>query len=310
MPCPLVTRRPAASLIELLVVVGVLGVLVGLTASAVQAVRGAAARLSCANNLRQIAIAAQNYESAHGALPPGYDWWPADRPPAILVPWPLVLLPDLDHGPLWASARAAYRQERYGIRRSPHVGLATVVKVYACPADGRTAGPITDADGWTAAYLSYAGVAGGGVALNPVNGAARPDGAMGTLKTGTRLTGVTDGTSQTLLYGERPPGGLRLANNWYTATLADPGWQADGYNRGTVLMAQSDEPANVCRPPFRFGPGRVDNRCDTHHFWSLHPGGANFALCDGSVRFLAYSAADLLPAMATRASGEVVALPD
>jgi prepilin-type processing-associated H-X9-DG protein len=46
------------------------------------------------------------------------------------------------------------------------------------------------------------------------------------------------------------------------------------------------------------------------HFWSLHPGGANFAFCDGSVRFLPYSANDILPALATRAGGEVAVLPD
>jgi prepilin-type processing-associated H-X9-DG protein len=46
------------------------------------------------------------------------------------------------------------------------------------------------------------------------------------------------------------------------------------------------------------------------HFWSPHPGGANFALADGSVRFLPYAANDVLPALATRAGGEVAAVPD
>ena len=305
MPRPPLTGRPAASLIELLVAIGVLGLLVGLTASAVQGVRAAAARMVCASNLRQIGLASLNYEASHGTLPPAGARWPARRG-RTPVGWPLILLPELDQEPLWSSARAAYREERYGIQTPPHVGLATVVKVYTCPADGRLSAPIT-ADGYTAAYLSYAGVSGGGT--RPPNGGSWLNGAMGMRAGRIRLTDVTDGASQTLFFGERPPGGVRLAGNWYTRTMPDPGWQADGYNRRLTLMAQSDEPDNVCRPPFRFGPGRVDNRCDTHHFWSLHPGGANFALCDGSVRFLPYSAADILPALATRAGGEVVA-PD
>jgi prepilin-type processing-associated H-X9-DG protein len=53
-----------------------------------------------------------------------------------------------------------------------------------------------------------------------------------------------------------------------------------------------------------------DIRCHQGHFWSLHPGGANFAFADGSVRFLSYSAEPILPALATRAGGEVVGLDD
>ena len=53
-------------------------------------------------------------------------------------------------------------------------------------------------------------------------------------------------------------------------------------------------------------PGRLDNPCDQTHFWSLHPGGANFLFADGSVHFLYYSADRVLPALATRAGGEVV----
>ena len=65
-----------------------------------------------------------------------------------------------------------------------------------------------------------------------------------------------------------------------------------------------------CDGGVRFGPGRIDNGCDSLHFWSLHPGGANFLFVDGSVRFLRYSAAPILPALATRASGEPVAIPE
>ncbi|MEO2089144.1 MAG: H-X9-DG-CTERM domain-containing protein, partial [Gemmataceae bacterium] len=60
----------------------------------------------------------------------------------------------------------------------------------------------------------------------------------------------------------------------------------------------------------RFVAGDLSRKCDAFHFWSLHSGGANFAFADGSVHFLNYSADAILPALATRAGGEVVALPD
>jgi prepilin-type processing-associated H-X9-DG protein len=62
--------------------------------------------------------------------------------------------------------------------------------------------------------------------------------------------------------------------------------------------------------PYSFAPGNLNNECDVLHFWSLHSGGANFLFCDGSVHFLTYDAADIMAALATRAGGEAVALPD
>ena len=56
--------------------------------------------------------------------------------------------------------------------------------------------------------------------------------------------------------------------------------------------------------PYRYGPGQFENMCDVFHYWSPHPGGANFAFCDGSVKFLSYDADAILPALASRAGRE------
>jgi prepilin-type processing-associated H-X9-DG protein len=66
-----------------------------------------------------------------------------------------------------------------------------------------------------------------------------------------------------------------------------------------------------CPPGFySFAPGSLTNQCDMYHFWSPHIGGAYFLFADGSAHFLAYSAASVLPALASRAGGEAVSLPD
>jgi prepilin-type processing-associated H-X9-DG protein len=282
----------------------VIGLMVGLLMSAVQSVRNAAARVSCGNTLRQLALACQHHHDQHSAFPPA---WNADG----LRTWLVHLLPYVEQENLARRTEAAYRAAPWPLNHPAHVGLSTVVKAYTCPADGRLSAPITDDKGYTAAYGSYMGVSGGirrEMELTP------PDGAMRWV-TGVRIAEVTDGCSNTLLLGERPPAGRLLSGNWYTIAVPDdPAVQTDldyaGPGISSLPVSWPPSPAGRCRGVIQFGPGRVQNPCDSRHFWSLHPGGANFALCDGSVRFLRYEVAPLLPALATRAGGEVVTVPD
>ncbi len=124
----------------------------------------------------------------------------------------------------------------------------------------------------------------------------------------TEFIHVSDGTANTLLLGERPPS-TDLAFGWWYAGVGQDLRGALDSHMGAAERNMFD--ISTCPPgPDSFRSGDLLNQCDTYHFWSLHAGGANFAFCDGSVRFLPYSAADILPALATRAGGEAVTLPD
>ncbi len=298
--------RKGFNLVELLVVIGVMGLLLGLLMSAVQSAREAAARITCKNNLRQIGLAFGNFESAHGSFFPAYIDIRAYVPVSYIgsgldLNWQVLMLPYIEQGALWQQTLEAYKTDVYPWHNPPHIGLTTVIRTYGCPSDWRVFTPITDDAGYTAVYTSYQGVA----------GYQLQDGAMRAVQ-GVRIAEIMDGTSQTLLIGERPPAGRHLAGAWYTTFPVELAWAYDEYYYGRRPYMDVYWPYGFgnCRGPFYFGPGRVHNPCDFNHFWSLHTGGAHFIFADGAVHFLSYAAAPLLIPLATRAGGEVVEIPD
>src|SRR5262249_34402991 len=174
------------------------------------------------------------------------------------------------------------------------------LKVVQCPADPRNRRPWVSSSGQNAAALtSYLGASGPNQlaydGIPPVNA-------------GVRLTDVTDGTSSTVLVGERPPS-YDLYWGWWLAGSGDWPYFA---STDTLLGVEEVDPNNqTYYSPYEFyRPGDLydANDYDRWHFWSLHPGGGNWLLADGSVRFISYSAGTngVLRAMATYSKGEVV----
>lgn len=290
--------RPAFSLLELLLVVAIIAMLAGLLLAAVQRVREAAARARCLDHLKQIGLALHGHHDARGHFPPGISFG-SGRDPQRYMSWLTRLLPFCERTDLWASAEAAFAEERDFRKSPPHVGIGTVVPSYICPSDDRVAVPsYAFAGPRPVAFTSYLGNEG-------VNW-ARHDGVL-FVDARLRLADVTDGTSNTIAAGERPPSADLRMGWWY----AGAGQQNSGsldLVLGTNELCADSRYMSLCGiSPHPFGPGRFDQQCDMFHYWSPHPGGTHFLFCDGSARFVAYSAGGLLDALATRAAGEAVA---
>ncbi len=291
--------RCAMTQIELILVMAICGLLAGLLLSATQRARDAAARIACASNLRQIALAVQAYSDAHGHLPAGCSY--PGRVPDVLkyyqgISWHTSILPYMEQSSLWGQAAAAYTADPGG-NSVEHADIArTIIRTYLCPAEWFRIGGYPERENvW--ANTSYLGVAGSGRFDD--DGVFHPGLAI-------RMTDITDGTSSTVMIGERPPGIHGEESGWYSrwgnnvccVTQILP---ADD-SRSILFGRNCQFPAE----PLPLRPGVPQDGCSMGHFWSLHTGGANFAFADGSVRFLSYNVGPVLVELATRGGGEVV----
>ncbi|HJT78726.1 MAG TPA: DUF1559 domain-containing protein [Gemmataceae bacterium] len=293
--------RRAFTLVELIVVLAIIGILAGLLLAAVMQVRAAASRTACSNNLRQIGLALHAYHGAYAHLPPGVSYH-GGADPYSFMSWNTRLLPFLEQDAQWKQAQQAFAEQHWFMAEPPHLGLGTVMPIYSCPADPRSDQPQTfPYNDLQVAFTWYLGVEG----INQ----DQKDGVL-YLDSEVRLTDIADGTSNTLLVGERPPSADGVLGWWYAGEGQSHDGSADmvlGVNEHNAFTYAGNCPFG----PYQFGPGRSENQCDALHFWSLHAGhGANFAFADASVHFIPYSAAPLMPALATRSGREVVAPPD
>lgn len=290
-------NRDGYTLIELLVVIGIIGLLMGLALAALQRVRDSAYKSQCLNRMKQIGLALHQYHGENQHYPPGCGYQKG-KDPYRHMSWNTRLLPFLDHSALWQEAQQAFAKEKFFLRRPPHVGDRALPS-FLCSSDSREIFTVANGKNW-AGYTFYLGVEGTNQKAN--------DGVL-YLDSKVRLSEIADGTSNTLMVGERPPSADGVLGWWYA------GWgQAKDGSAEMILGAReiaTHYSLKNCPPDSnRFRPGRRDKQCDALHFWSLHFHGTHFLFADGSVRFLNYSADNILPALATRAGGEAVTLPD
>jgi prepilin-type N-terminal cleavage/methylation domain-containing protein/prepilin-type processing-associated H-X9-DG protein len=276
-------RRRAFTLIELLVVIAIIAILIALLVPAVQKVRAAAARTQCTNNLKQQALAVHSYADTFKHFPMLYE-------PPTSDSWKIVIMPYIDQGNLWAKVQSNLNQP---------------VAVYLCPADPRGAKVIYQgAD----ACHDYPAIT--GLTYSPANSTQ-----AGIINPNWKVTfpKISDGTSNTLLIGERPFDADLWYGWWVGYTQPDLGTGAANtaavYTSDTSAIGIGGHSGASCgAAPYFFGQGpkNVNNLCSVNQLWSCHDGGANFAFGDGTVRFVAYSASAVLPALSTYAGNENV----
>jgi prepilin-type N-terminal cleavage/methylation domain-containing protein/prepilin-type processing-associated H-X9-DG protein len=313
-------RRHGLTLIELLVVIAIIAILIGLLLPAVQKVREAAARATCVNNLKQIALAAHNYHGANSQFPVGsrLPTLVAGRPTRGTNVW-IELLPYIEQNNLYR--KWDNNDNSKNNQGGMNANTAQVIPLLLCPSDPLPQGVIdstipnqpTWSDGLYA-MISYGGNGGKRTVM-----ATPPPGFEGMTADGiffidsrVRLADITDGTSNTLLFGERyhrdPQFDLRQPIVWSGHSPIEQ-WGRWGYisTPGALghVALHTAAPINYQVPPVG-DLVAVWNRAGA--FGSGHPGGANFAFADGSVRFLSEAMPwATLQALSTRAGWEVVA---
>lgn len=299
-------RSRGFTLVEVLVVIAIIAVLIGLLLPAVQKVREAANRTRCQNHLKQQGLALHAYHDSQGFLPQAYnEYWnfcePSDVPS----------FPDFRSRQSWATLLLPFLEKEALKQTGVLLAQQQIVAVYGCPSDARSdklsPGGHFKYLGERFGMTSYLAVEGSEYSRGPsdtnlsLEFGGPKDGII-YRSSNTRLVEVIDGTSQTVMIGERPPSpGPDLDWGW---------WAWSAYDSALAVVDQRNVIVPFCPLPSVYGPGDEKNPCHAQHFWSFHPGGANWLFGDGSVRFLPYSIAPLLPALSTRAGGETIPLGD
>jgi prepilin-type N-terminal cleavage/methylation domain-containing protein len=300
--------RNGFTLIELLVVIAIIAILIGLLLPAVQKVREAAARMQCSNNLKQLGLACHNYHDANGFLPPSRI---GDEPVSgnVFLTWAALILPYVEQDNVYKLFNP---RVHYGLQ--PPAAVGNNLKGFFCPSHPHPGGTLSN-DTPRGGLSDYAACSGNGTA-NGVNATGAMILARHTVDPATAqiqtwngtvtLMGITDGTSNTFLIGERivryvtlNGGGRGRGED--RSVYAD---NANNYRRFAGLSSNNETHVlNIYSPDPIWNAQVTNNRS----FGSRHTGVCQFVLCDGSVRAFSNSiSVSTLTLLSQRADGQVI----
>jgi prepilin-type N-terminal cleavage/methylation domain-containing protein len=298
-------KRNGFTLIELLVVIAIIAVLIGLLLPAVQKVRESANRIQCQNNLKQIGLAAISYHDDYGFFPLAM----SSGDPVFPSPF-IPLLPYLDQKGLYKAGTAT--SDGFS-NIGPDSPGATPLPMLVCPSDYGLPNPAVIQEPGANNFFGMTSYRGNAGALSEADPNVGTDGVITLAPVQVNILMITDGSSNTILFGEylnADPNwaayGALFASSDYPFALLTSEWNGAGMQQ----FALGCYPLNSTLPPvpsetLLFLPYFVAR---ISAYGSGHPYGANFGLCDGSVRYITNAVANgpsgVLSALSTRSGGE------
>ncbi len=285
-------RTLGFTLVELLVVIGIIATLIGLLLPAVQSARESARTSGCKNSLRQFGVAMHNYESATKQLPPGYRFRPKPDGNGLGFSWGALILPFMEEAATYQSFRfdLPLYHPANTIPREKHL------PVFLCPTDAISPTGFVEMGDERYAMACYVANFG----PPDLDEAQEKRDGVFSRNSRTRLKDITDGLSKTYMLGERQNGPFRHAGVHGQHFEYETAWAG--------AIRDRDDPADDHGHMVLFQSGHPPNQAfsDDRDVSSAHRGFAQFVACDGSVKVVAETIDPVIyTAFSTRAGGEV-----